>query len=232
MATDKQIQANRMNAQLSTGPATPESRRRVRLNAMTHNHTGQTVLVAEHEIEAYRDHFASFRKEYKPKGPTEEYLVHSLSDLTWSIQKVRCDIQNRNALIGTHSTECSPDESETPDITSALGNAHKAETNGPTINTLGIYEARKMRLFTSTRKELVAIQEKRLAAEAEELAIAVEIRKLDKATRKASEPEWQPAKNGFVCSLEEIDREIMAQEYRKGIIQLKPEVGQCQKAAM
>jgi len=41
MATDRQIAANRKNAQKSTGPKTPEGRAAVRLNGVKHGLTAK-----------------------------------------------------------------------------------------------------------------------------------------------------------------------------------------------
>ena len=211
MTTDEQINANRENAKLSTGPTSLEGRRKVAMNAVKHNHTGQTCLVHEHEVADYKKHFESFRKEYRPVGPTEEFLVQSLADLAWSTQKVRCDIQNRTALSGL-SGAAHPNETHTPEITAAWGQAAKSETNAPTLNTLGIYESRKVRLFNTTRKELIAIQTERKAQQKQEFEHAIALRKLDNATREPGDLEWNPSQNGFVCSLEQIDREINLRE--------------------
>jgi hypothetical protein len=69
-----------------------------------------------------------------------------------------------------------------------------------------------MRLFTSTRKELVQAQTERKAREKAELELAMQMRRIDKATRLPEEAEWQPHENGFVYSLAEIDRKIALQD--------------------
>ena len=45
MATDKQIAANRLNAQKSTGPKTPEGRAAVRLNGVEHGLYAETLVL-------------------------------------------------------------------------------------------------------------------------------------------------------------------------------------------
>ncbi len=45
MATEKQFEANRQNAQKSTGPKTPEGRAAVRLNGVKHGLTAETMVV-------------------------------------------------------------------------------------------------------------------------------------------------------------------------------------------
>src|SRR4030081_3080518 len=55
MATEKQFQANRQNAQKSTGPRTPEGHAAVRLNGVTHGLTAETiVLKGESEARLHR----------------------------------------------------------------------------------------------------------------------------------------------------------------------------------
>src|SRR5260370_28815327 len=82
MTTESQVFANRANAKLSTGPTTPAGRKKVSMNAVKHNFCGQTCVIPEHEMEAYTKHFESFRKEFRPLGPSEEFLVQSLAELT------------------------------------------------------------------------------------------------------------------------------------------------------
>ena len=45
MSTAAQIEANRQNAQLSSGPTSPAGKQRSSLNSTVHGFTGQTVMV-------------------------------------------------------------------------------------------------------------------------------------------------------------------------------------------
>ena len=53
MTSFRQIEANRGNAQLSTGPATEGGRRRSRQNAVRHGLTAETVIDALEDAEDY-----------------------------------------------------------------------------------------------------------------------------------------------------------------------------------
>ena len=46
MASPAQIAANRRNAQRSTGPRSPEGRKAIRLNAVTHGLTAEVIVLA------------------------------------------------------------------------------------------------------------------------------------------------------------------------------------------
>jgi hypothetical protein len=216
MSSDAQINANRENAKHSTGPS-QEGRKKTRLNAVTHGYAGQTVVVPDHEVEAYNKHFASFRAEYQPVGPTEEFMVQSLADLTFSASQIRALTTNRIYLAGARPVH-NTNETHSPETENAMAQAFSAKDLAPSINTLGIYEARKMRLFNTTRKELVSIQTERKAREQEELEEAATLREADKKRRQPHEKEWHPSENGFVCSIAEIDRYIFRQNRRNQLL--------------
>jgi hypothetical protein len=166
MTSEAQITANRINAQASTGPSTPAGRKKVSMNALKHNFCGQTCIILDHEIEDYGRHFESFRKEFRPAGPSEEFLVHSLSELTWGTQQIRAAMASKMSL-GGNRIDPRSEASPTPEISDAIAKAaHLAELL-PSLNTLSMYEARKTRLFMAVRKELVQIQAARKAHERE-----------------------------------------------------------------
>ena len=197
--SEAQLKANRENAQHSTGPTSSEGKRKVALNPLTHGFAGKTVLIAAHEEAAYIKHFRDFRAEYKPKGPSEQFLVQSLAELSWSAQQLRAQIDN---LITLGGAMCKPMlESGDSQVDFAIAQATSLEANMPKINLLGIYEQRKMRLFTNARKELTTIQAARKLAEQQEVEEA-------SFYRKASPGNWNPADDGFACSLAEVDRYI------------------------
>jgi len=83
MASDRQIAANRENAQKSTGPKTPEGRAAVRLNGVKHGLSAETlVLPGENaaDLDALID---SLQAQHQPATPTEEILVRQLAMAAW-----------------------------------------------------------------------------------------------------------------------------------------------------
>jgi len=83
MASERQIAANRENAQKSTGPKTPEGRAAVRLNGVKHGLSAETlVLMGENQAD-FDALIDSFEAEYQPATPTEELLVRQLVMAAW-----------------------------------------------------------------------------------------------------------------------------------------------------
>ena len=210
MSTEAQINANRQNAQHSTGAITPEGRRKVSMNSLKHGFASQTIVLPPHELQPFKDHFASFRQEYRPKGPTEEFLVQSLASLSWSAEQIRAQSFNLTTLAGT---DINPRHTNTtPERDAAIGQTRSIDHLSARLDLLSKYEARKMRMFTNAHKQLVQTQANRKAQEKAELTEAALYRKACKLHRAPNEAEWHPSENGFVCSVAEIDRHLYLQD--------------------
>ena len=199
--TEAQLNANRENAKHSTGATTPSGKKKVRMNAIKHGFSGHLVIVPAHEQKAYLERIEAFREEFNPKGASEETLARSLADLSWSTDQVRAQLHNLTCFLGAQPNELTV--TDDVEILYAMTQAREIAKRIDDINRYSIYEQRKVRLFASTRKELVRIQAERKAQEKEELEEAAAIRRTTKAAHSA----WLPAEDGFVCSLE-IDRHI------------------------
>jgi len=95
---DRQAEANRRNAARSTGPVTPEGRRRASLNALRHGLTGQTVVLPTDDLVAYQRSCAQFHAELKPKGLLETKAVQTIADTYWRLDRIRALENNLFAL--------------------------------------------------------------------------------------------------------------------------------------
>ncbi len=89
MASDKQIRANRRNAQRSTGPNTPEGKDAVRLNATKHGLRSQEVLLPGEDEEALKQLDENLRAELQPVAEMENLLVDGIVAAHWRLRRLR-----------------------------------------------------------------------------------------------------------------------------------------------
>ncbi|HUJ24145.1 MAG TPA: hypothetical protein VLX58_21565 [Bryobacteraceae bacterium] len=89
MSSQRQIDANRRNARLSTGPQTPEGCDAVRFNALRHGLTAQTAVLHNENQEDFRQLLEAFQSEYQPAGPTENLLVEQMAMAAWRLRRLR-----------------------------------------------------------------------------------------------------------------------------------------------
>ena len=77
MATAAQIEANRLNAQRSTGPKTDEGKVRVRRNAVKHGMTARTIMpvLPQEDPKELEDRTQQAIAAMKPRNPLELDLV-------------------------------------------------------------------------------------------------------------------------------------------------------------
>ena len=77
VATAAQIEANRRNAQRSTGPKTNEGKARVRRNAITHGMTARTIMpvLPQEDPKVLDDRTQQAITAMKPRNPLELDLV-------------------------------------------------------------------------------------------------------------------------------------------------------------
>ena len=87
MASDKQIAANRLNAQKSTGPRTNQGKRRSRRNAFRHGLTAESVVSALEDEAAYRKFERIVLHDYAPDSAVERGLVVRLASLLWRLRR-------------------------------------------------------------------------------------------------------------------------------------------------
>jgi hypothetical protein len=88
MPTDRQLEANRLNARMSTGPRTTTGKARVAANALKHGLTGQDIVLPNenpHDYEAFR---AGLIESLDPRGDLEGLLADRVAADAWRIRPV------------------------------------------------------------------------------------------------------------------------------------------------
>ena len=86
MSTQKQINANRKNAQKSTGPKSDEGKAAVSQNAVKHGIFAQSVITGENQAdyEAFHDNLLT---EMNPVGTMETILAERAANLWWRLKR-------------------------------------------------------------------------------------------------------------------------------------------------
>ena len=90
MATEAQINANRENAQYSTGPRTEDGKARSSRNHLSIGLYTRVDFVHPDERDFYREFCQKMYFELAPEGVLEETLVASITGASWRLR--RCDL--------------------------------------------------------------------------------------------------------------------------------------------
>ena len=87
MTSWKQIEANRANAQKSTGPVTPDGKERSRCNALRHGLTAEVVIGALEDAEDYGAFEQAVIADYDAQSAVERELVRRLAGVFWRLRR-------------------------------------------------------------------------------------------------------------------------------------------------
>ena len=141
MATPAQMEANRRNAQKSSGPRTEEGKARSSRNHLSHGFTSAAMVIPGEDPEEYKALLADLLGEYQPATPTEQIYVERMVQNQWlSLRAVRL---------------------QTIVLTATL-------TEGQSLNELGLlirYHQASERGFSKAHAELVKAQKERKKSE-------------------------------------------------------------------
>ena len=144
---------NRQNAAHTTGPISPEGKRRVSLTALRHGLTGQTVVLPSEDLEAYKKQCVQFHTELEPQGLLESKCVQTIADTYWRLDRIRA---MENSLFGLeayeHTGEAAvPEMSPDPLIDCALAQAKSLEHHSDLLIRLSLYEHRLNRTIEKAK---------------------------------------------------------------------------------
>lgn len=87
MTTERQIDANRSNAKLSTGPRTPDGKGASKWNALKHGLRAETAIIPGEGAGAYDEFRRALVTELTPVGELEAVLVDRIVSLAWRLQR-------------------------------------------------------------------------------------------------------------------------------------------------
>lgn len=88
MASKKQVAANRANAQLSTGPRTPEGKAVVRLNAVSHGILSEANMLPDEDPERFNAFSEAMRDHLAPANELEALLADRIVSNVWRLRRL------------------------------------------------------------------------------------------------------------------------------------------------
>src|SRR5262245_25344994 len=87
MTTVRQIEANRRNAENSTGPRTEAGKQRSARNALRHGLTAETVVLPLEDAEDYQAFEEAVLAGFEPETAVERELVLRVAALLWRLRR-------------------------------------------------------------------------------------------------------------------------------------------------
>jgi uncharacterized protein YecT (DUF1311 family) len=205
MISEKQLAANRRNAQRSTGPRTEEGKEASALNARRHNLTGQVTAMTDADRIMHDAFSASIVENLAPEGAMETQLAQRIATDSWRLNRISAVEDNLFAL--GHSGHSDDIETEHPEIHAALTAAKVFKEESKQLQLLTLYEQRINRNIQKNLATLQALQAARIAKREAEMK---EAKKLLQLSEMKGVP-YGPAeirKDGFVFSTAQIHAAI------------------------
>src|SRR5689334_5806535 len=89
MATAAQIEANRLNAQKSTGPRTVEGKTVSRQNALKHGIDAASIIMPGEDPGLYNELAADYARDLRPNGALERFHVDTLVRADWQRRRLQ-----------------------------------------------------------------------------------------------------------------------------------------------
>ena len=147
--SEKQLTANRANAQKSTGPKTEEGKKNSRRNASRHHLTGQVMTMTDEDHAAYGKFLKGFMSDLKPEGALETALVQSVAHGYWRLNRAEAIEENNFAVFAeNHAGDILVDHEQ---LHAALLQSMAFFEDPKTFALLTLYE---QRIHRKTHKDL------------------------------------------------------------------------------
>lgn len=205
--TEAKLEANRENAQRSTGPRTDEGKARSALNAGRHFLTGQTVVMPGDSLEIYAAFSKAFREEWQPIGQTERNLVQTLSDTQWRIHRALAF--ELGIYANGHDRLGNKIDTDRPEVHEALTASLVQVDLSKELDRISRHSSRLKREYHATLQELQNLQVLRKQREKEEMQQATQIAKFCHMRQES----FEPVDFGFVLQMNQLQSYIHRSHY-------------------
>src|ERR1700684_678342 len=130
MISEKQLEANRRNAQHSTGPKTCGGKERSSRNNLRHGLTGHISLLPTEDREAHDAFCDELSDSLNPETPMERQFALSVAEDSWRLNRARA-IENNMFALGH--------EGERREVQIALADARTFQAQANQFQLLTVY---------------------------------------------------------------------------------------------
>ena len=207
MTSEKQIEANRLNALARPYPHERDSARSIPGQALRHGLTGQVTVLNDEDRRAHADFCSRIIDGFQPATPIERQLAVLVAEDNWRLNRIRAIENNIFALGQTDDRQTI--SAGHPEIDSALADAVTFSTQTKQFELLTLYDQRINRSMQRNLSALRDLQAERKRQHEASLEEAQLLRQLNDMKNLPYEPAKDiPSRNGFVFSIGQIDHAI------------------------
>src|ERR1700722_4499662 len=157
MSLTKQLlnRINKANAQKSTGPRTPPGKQRSSMNAVTHNLSGQNLILQPTEVEAYNRLATAMLIDLRPKTEPESQIALKIIDINFRLNRMTA-VENNLFEFGLTQaeTDCPQDDR----IETMAAQTRGWIKHSGVYDTIGRYEHRLSTQLVMYQKEFQPLQ--------------------------------------------------------------------------
>ncbi len=200
--TSRQLEANRKNGAKSTGPKTPEGKRKSSQNSLKHRMTALDVVLSTENPDEYNLMRSAYHGDFAPVGRVESDLVDEMVTAKWRQRRCCCfekDIINQKV----EEQRANP-YARYPGMCEAnrAADAFRSMADGSkALQDISRFESRYCRSYQRALKDLLTLQKLRREREPAE---AVQIEEVEAGEVPDSSPA-EPAKPSSVSPLSPAD---------------------------
>ena len=148
----EQLEANRRNAQKSTGPKTEAGKANARFNARRHGLTGQFYCMSAHDQDAYQTFETNLLYDLKPVGHYENQIAISIIQDHWRLNRSRATEFN---LYGRgHDQRADAVDAPNENTHAAATMADTCRDDNRVFANIALYETRIHRMIVKNETRL------------------------------------------------------------------------------
>jgi len=198
MPSPAQYAANRLNAEKSHGPTSPQGRARSSMNALRHGLTARVVVLPSEDMAAYKAFSKEIVDSLDPQTPVERQFAQTIADNQWRINRIR---SIEDGMLGMGHFESAGDfDAPNSEIHSAMTAARAFRENSKAFVNLSIYEQRLHRSMKDALRQLKDLQAERRERYKTEMDDAIRLLKMQQMKGLP----FDPKELGFVYASAEI----------------------------